>query len=393
MSATNGAAVARGRIDISVVISCFNYSRYVSRAIASALAQDGARSEVIVVDDGSTDGSRDAIASFGERVAAIFKRNGGQASALNAGFRASAGDAVIFLDADDVLLPGATGAVARALSGGKVAKAHWPMPIIDAHGRRTGEIQDPELTEGDLRTHVVERGPLCDEAMPSAAMSGNAFPRWFLNRIMPIPERAYSIGADEYLFGLAPAFGPIVRLAPLSLYRIHQRNAHAQRPFESMLAFQQRHYEIVARMVARTCELEGRAFDERPWRRSAWWLRTGRVVRAIERHVPAGEQVVLIDQGLLGIGVELRGRRMVPFPAARGEFAGAPADDERALVELERARRAGASYVALAWPAFWWTTEYPRLTTALRERRQTLVDDEDLVLFGPADRGAVIEER
>src|ERR1700676_3954845 len=96
-----------GRPSVSIVISCFNYERYVGAAIRSALEQVGPASEVVVVDDGSGDGSRDLIAAFGDQITAIVKDNGGQASALNLGFQASAGDAVIFLDADDVLLASA----------------------------------------------------------------------------------------------------------------------------------------------------------------------------------------------------------------------------------------------------------------------------------------------
>jgi hypothetical protein len=370
---------------VSVIVACFDYERYVSEAIRSALEQAAPAAEVIAVDDGSRDGSREAIAAFGDSVTALFKRNGGQASALNAGFRASRGDAVIFLDADDMLLPGATGAVAEALRDGVAAKAHWPMPVIDAAGRRTGVVQDAELAEGDLRREALEQGPLSDVTMPSAAMSGNAFPRWLLERVMPIPEETYRIGADEYLFGVAPAFGPIVRLEPLSLYRMHGSNAHAQRPFESMVSFQEEHFEVVARVVAEACRRERRSYDERAWARSAWWLRAGRVARAIEACVPVDERVALIDQDELGVGEQLRGRRVVPFPDAEGAFAGPPGDDREALAELERARAAGVRYVAVAWPAFWWLEEYPGLASALRAGQRLLADTEDALVFGPPE--------
>jgi glycosyltransferase involved in cell wall biosynthesis len=374
----------RGRPRVSVIVSCFNYERYVGEAISSALAQDGAATEVIVVDDGSSDGSRAAIEAFGDRVTALYKDNGGQASALNAGFRASSGDAVIFLDADDLLLPSAAAAVAEALSDAEIAKAHWPMAVIDAEGHLTGAFRDRELAEGDLRRAAIAEGPLGDAAITSAAMSGNAFPRWLLERVTPIPEAQYRIGADEYLFGLAPAFGPIVRLEPLSLYRVHGDNAHARRSFESMLSFQRAHYATIARAVGEACRREGRAYDEAAWERSAWWLRTARVVRAIEALVPAGERLALLDQANLGIKAELRGRHVVPFPQADGEFAGIPADEQAALEELEQLRHAGVEYLALAWPAFWWLDEFPALAAALSARGRLLARSEDVLVFGPA---------
>jgi Glycosyl transferase family 2 len=383
---TSGRRRARdGRRGVSVIVSCFNYERYVAAAISSALAQAGAEPEVIVVDDGSEDGSAEAIRAFGDSITAIAKTNGGQASALNAGFAASSGDAVVFLDADDVLLPDAARVVARALAGDAVAKAHWPMPVIDSDGRRTGAIQDAELPCGDLREFALREGPLGDTTITSAAMSGNAFPRWLLQRVMPIPERLYRIGADEYLFGLAPVFGPIVALEPLSLYRVHGENAVARRPFEWMLAFQEEHFATIARTAGEACRREGRPYDERAWARSAWWLRAARVASAIATTVPPGERVALLDEAKLGVEAELRGRAVVPFPDADGEYAGAPADEQTAVAQLERLQRAGVRYLALAWPAFWWLEEYPLLAAAIASRGRLLAQGEDVLVYGLAE--------
>src|SRR5271154_6940087 len=90
---------------VSIVITNYNYGRYLRAAIDSALAQTYPRVEVIVVDDGSSDSSPQTIASYGTRIVPIIKTNGGHGSALNAGFVASRGTLVMFLDADDELLP------------------------------------------------------------------------------------------------------------------------------------------------------------------------------------------------------------------------------------------------------------------------------------------------
>src|SRR5215212_8459413 len=89
----------------SVIINNFNYGRFLREAIDSALAQDYPATEVVVVDDGSTDDSRAVIESYRDRVRAVFKENGGQGSAYNAGVPVSRGEYVCMLDADDTLDP------------------------------------------------------------------------------------------------------------------------------------------------------------------------------------------------------------------------------------------------------------------------------------------------
>jgi glycosyltransferase involved in cell wall biosynthesis len=99
---------------VSVVIPSYNYERFVGEAIESALGQTHAAVEVIVVDDGSTDGSRAVISTFAARIKTVFQDNLGLPSARNSGIRMAGGEYLLFLDADDWLLPGA---VADLLGG------------------------------------------------------------------------------------------------------------------------------------------------------------------------------------------------------------------------------------------------------------------------------------
>jgi glycosyltransferase involved in cell wall biosynthesis len=89
---------------VSIIINNYNYDRYVRMAIESALHQSWQNVEVIVVDDGSTDKSREIIQKYEHKARIILKENGGQGSAFNAGFAESKGEIILFLDADDMLL-------------------------------------------------------------------------------------------------------------------------------------------------------------------------------------------------------------------------------------------------------------------------------------------------
>ena len=88
----------------SIIINNYNYGQFVGQAIESALEQTHP-AQVIAVDDGSTDDSREIIARFDSRVLPIFKPNGGQGSAMNDGFAMATGDIVLFLDSDDSRTP------------------------------------------------------------------------------------------------------------------------------------------------------------------------------------------------------------------------------------------------------------------------------------------------
>src|SRR5207237_4177688 len=93
---------------VSAVIPVFNRVRSIGAAIDSALAQDMKELEVLVVDDGSTDATREVVGGHPDpRVRLIAReRRGGAAAARNAGIAAAAGDYIAFLDSDDVWLPG-----------------------------------------------------------------------------------------------------------------------------------------------------------------------------------------------------------------------------------------------------------------------------------------------
>ena len=100
-------------LKVSIIINNYNYAQYLPSCIESAVAQTYGNTEVIVADDGSTDNSRAIIESYGSSVIPTFKLNGGQASALNAGYKKSSGDLVIFLDSDDILWPSCVSEVIR----------------------------------------------------------------------------------------------------------------------------------------------------------------------------------------------------------------------------------------------------------------------------------------
>jgi glycosyltransferase involved in cell wall biosynthesis len=209
---------------VSIIINNFNYAEYIAPCIESAIAQTYQNIEIIVSDDGSTDNSRTIIESYGSSIITTFKRNGGQASALNAGFLRSSGDLVIFLDSDDILWPTCVAEVVRHWRADLV-KLHYNLDVIDAAGKPVGCLYlKPPLPRGDLRQQLLTYGTVV-----SMGMSGNVFPRTFLNQVMPMPEVGWERGADTYLFNLAALTGQIGAIdEALGGYRAHGDNVSAK---------------------------------------------------------------------------------------------------------------------------------------------------------------------
>jgi glycosyltransferase involved in cell wall biosynthesis len=143
-------------LSVSVVIPCYNQGRFLGEAIASAGAQGNLVSEIVVVDDGSTD-ETSAVVTRDRSVTYLRQERRGLSEARNSGWRASSGDYVVFLDADDRLLPGAAEAGIQAFARWpRAAFAFGHYELIDEQGavlptwRELRLADDRSFTTGDF---------------------------------------------------------------------------------------------------------------------------------------------------------------------------------------------------------------------------------------------------
>ncbi len=339
---------------VSVIISNYNYGRFLETSIESALAQTYANTEVIVVDDGSTDNSRQVMESYAGRIVAIAKENGGMPSALNAGFSRCRGGVICFLDSDDELGPAAMESVVHLFEDQEVAEVDWPLEVVDQDGIPTGKV---------------------------VAKAGHAWARWALERLFPLPE-GIRYGVDGYLWTVVPLFGRVEEIpTPLGTYRWHGENWYAGRPLEERVRIGVEEFDFYYSELDRWCARLGRPFDMEACLRESWFHRMHRSIQEMERLIPPGGSFILVDEDRWGVGGELLGRRAIPFLERAGRYWGPPPDDETAMAEMERLRRQGAGFIAFVWPAFWWLDHYVPFHRYLRGHYPCVLENDRLVVF------------
>lgn len=220
---------------VSILINNYNYGLYLKSAIDSSLRQTYLNTEIIVVDDGSTDGSQEIIRSYGDKIKPVFKSNGGHASALNAGFAASRGDIICFLDSDDMFLPFKVQEIVEAFT--TLEDIDWVFhPLFDI---KTDEMEKQDLKplieyESQKSTYVkidfrkqIRAGQQPEFVPQTSAIS---FSRKILKKILPIPEdqKTKTYIGDTYMsMGCVLHSKGCVIDKKLSLYRLHSSNAYS----------------------------------------------------------------------------------------------------------------------------------------------------------------------
>ena len=220
---------------VSVVINNYNYEPYLAEAVDSALAQTYAELEVIVVDDGSTDGSLELLRQYGDRIRVVTQKNQGQAAALNSGFNESTGAWVLFLDADDTLNADAVQSlvsIATTLSP-EYAAIQFKLCCVDAQSRviLPKQSNPRSFSDEDPLTSLLSEGSYF-----FSPTSGNLFRAESLREVMPVPVETYKICADLYIQTAIPFVGKIhfVSQGTLGSYRIHGKNNFVSKEKEEL---------------------------------------------------------------------------------------------------------------------------------------------------------------
>jgi glycosyl transferase family 2 len=230
---------------VSVVIPTYQRRNYVRRALASVLAQSSQDFELIVVDDGSTDGTGSAVDGLDDRIRYEWQENGGVSSARNAGIRLARGDLVAFLDSDDQWLPDHLAIVSDVLARHPEAVLCSTSPRFDAGGRQPSS-----------RAEIADLLPLLFVENVVGAPSGLVVRRTALLEAGGFDERLPVMEGWELWLRLA-------RLGPFALLRRRTFVFQATRGFlterSSRSGDYQRAMDIVAASAATIAADSGRS--------------------------------------------------------------------------------------------------------------------------------------
>lgn len=203
---------------VSIIITNYNYEKFITEAIESVLKQTYQHFQLIIVDDGSTDNSKKIINQYATlypaKIKVIFKENGGQGSAFNEGYMATSNsDIVTFLDADDYIFP-------TRLE--RIVELHEQYDIVEHSLVLTNNSCFVKPDKINLCKDFKESGKYVSFA-PTSAISYN---RKLLDKFFPIPDDITKICADSYVNIGALYYGEkVVNVKEcLGYYRIHDNN-------------------------------------------------------------------------------------------------------------------------------------------------------------------------
>lgn len=204
---------------VSVLINNYNYESYIEEAIRSVLNQTYKNWELIIVDDGSIDHSAEIIRKYEllypDRIRAVYKENGGQASALNAGFALAKGEVIAFLDSDDYWFPEKLSVIVQAHD-----QHDYVVNSFQSNGPEKSRCNKQYISKS---SYLLKKYGY--QVLASTPTSSISIKKAVLDKVFPIPEDEYRISADAYIDLFSLYFSNYFYVdQKLTYYRFHNLN-------------------------------------------------------------------------------------------------------------------------------------------------------------------------
>ncbi|XPV68885.1 MAG: glycosyltransferase family 2 protein [Halarcobacter sp.] len=223
---------------VSILIDNYNYEKYISNAIESALNQTYKNYEIIIVDDGSIDDSKKIIDSYVQKypqiIRAIYKENGGQASAFNVGIKEIKGELICFLDSDDEFESNKLEEIVDLYEKGYEYIFNDHTMIFDNNAPKGYEpIRYPYNGQNLFLLYYISKyvGGICSTLSISKKIA---------EQIFPIEdEKGWRIQADDVIVYMSAMLTQsYFSTKRLTRYRIHGNNGYYNKPIPNNRKFE-----------------------------------------------------------------------------------------------------------------------------------------------------------
>lgn len=199
---------------VSIITPSFNQAEWIEQTIQSVLAQTYTNIEYIVIDGGSTDGSKEIIEKYSAKLTYWqSEKDGGQAKALNIGYKKAKGNLIAYLNADDLLMPNAVEGIVNAYEVNQEFSIYYGKCLtIDAHGNVLTEGQGNQIRFDDL----AKNGMLPNMYQPACFFNRN-----YINREFFVDTKyEYAFDFDLILF-LSSSQTILFLNRDVASYRVH----------------------------------------------------------------------------------------------------------------------------------------------------------------------------
>jgi len=398
----------RTQTKVTVAIPTYNRAALLKVCLESVLAQDYPDFQVIVLDNASTDDTQTIVEAFADPRITYLRNdtNIGRFANWSRALEVNSSQYLTIAGDDDLILDGFIRESARLLDKHPSAGFSFGLcRYIDIKGTEldlqedAGDIPETELITGLEYLHNIVDGRNWIIYPASVMMRSSAV---VTAGPLDIPHSHHSDDFNLYL-RLAANFDLAYIPKEVACFRLHTGQDTELRFRSSggtgQLAVLAERMDAIGYLLRSS---RARDASYREWlaerlldlslRRSeltsylvphlnlTWMERLRIATREIEALIPAENTLILVDDDKWGTTM-MSGRPCIPFLEQAGKYCGPPRDDQTAIRELERLRRAGANYIVFGWPAFWWLDYYSQFHQHLRSKFRRVLKNSRLVVF------------
>jgi glycosyltransferase involved in cell wall biosynthesis len=391
---------------VTVAVPTLNRSSLLKACMASILTQDYQNFNVIVLDNASTDDTQDIVASFADpRLTYVgCQENIGQVLNWNRAIELNLSPYLNIFHDDDVMLPGFISSSAQLLDENSSAAISCTLARnIDINDKPLGieglEEWPGGVIDGTEFLHSVARGQ--PNAVPPSSVMFRAstfeaigkfdsphnrnhidrnilyriasqFDIGYINRELIQLRQHEDQLREQYIGGseervMIPAIAERLDAIGMLLQSKRANDPSYRKWLQQRLLF----------WNARYSEYVNSLIPNSYW---DWSERLAIAAKEISELVPTNSKLILVDADQWGLEI-FENYQVIPYTERDGIYWGAPQDDEAALAELKRQQTAGASYMVIGWPAFWWLEHYDRLADYLQTQYQCILKNSHLIVY------------